>query len=216
MKRWMFAVPVLAAGLCLVALAADPAKPAPANPATPGAGANPGVGAIPGAAASHVSELIVKDVKEVPVFVYGSAKTTQMKIRETLMETFGEALFSKVKAAGVMPMGAPVFIYHGATGDPDQEFSLETGVPIEAAGAAALAKADLGKFKVRKLEAFHCASVYYTGPVSGLGQAFAKLYPDIAKSGYQPTDEMREVYLAWEGPDSPNNVIELQVGISKP
>ncbi len=154
----------------------------------------------------RVSDLIVKDVKEVPGYLCGSARTTLTTMPQVLERNF-LPIPAKARENHLALSGPALFVYHGCTGDPDQPFALDTGFIVEPDTK------DLGDLKVKKLPAFRAATAYYTGPVTGLGEAFGKLFAQLGAAGYTPTDETREVYLWWEGPESPNNVVELQVGI---
>jgi effector-binding domain-containing protein len=198
MPRIVLAIVALIAGaacLCAGRAAAQPPTP----PATqPQAQAPAGHG--------RVSDLIVKDVKEVPGFLFGSARTTLTTMPQVLGRTFSP-IPAKARENHVALSGPAIFVYHGCTGDPVQPFSLDTGFVVEPGTP------DLGELKVKKLPAFRAATAYYTGPVAGLGEAFGKLFAQLGAAGYTPTDETREIYYLWEGPESPNNVVELQVGI---
>jgi hypothetical protein len=37
--------------------------------------------------------------------------------------------------------------------------------------------------------------------------------PAIAAAGLKPSGDMREMYLYWEGPESANNVIQVQMEV---
>lgn len=54
------------------------------------------------------------------------------------------------------------------------------------------------------------ATAYYTGSVKHMGQAAGKLYEIMMANNLRPTNQYREIYLYWEGPESPNNVVEIQ------
>jgi effector-binding domain-containing protein len=157
----------------------------------------------------HLSGLVVKEVREVPGFLGDSTRTTLRTLPAALGQVF-QPIMAKAKESHVEGMGPAIFVYRGATGDPDQEFVLETGFAVPADTK------DAGDLKVKKLPAILAATAYYTGPVAHMGEACGQLYAQIAAGGYTPTQQMREVYLWWEGPDSPNNVVELQVEIRKP
>jgi hypothetical protein len=49
--------------------------------------------------------------------------------------------------------------------------------------------------------------------MSRIDRAYEKLGPSVTAAGHTPTGETRELYLYWEKPESPNNVIQLQMGI---
>jgi effector-binding domain-containing protein len=199
----------LAFALALTALlltTGDPwaqAADGPASGVKPGGtAANPALSTQP---VWHLSPLLVKDVKEVPGYLHGSAETTLADIAKTLDKIF-MPLMDKAQKAGLLG-GPPIFVYHGATGDPTAKFTLDTGFAVPADTKP------LGEFKVNKLPGYRAATAYFTGPLSSLGAAYTQFFPELMKAGYTPTGDMREVYLFWEGPDSANNVVEIQVGI---
>ena len=135
-------------------------------------------------------------------YFYKSNETTFDGIRETVEKLIPD--LHKALAEGNVALRGPlVFIYHGVTPDPKVKFTLEIGM-IVAEGTK-----PVGDFKVRDVPEYHCASVLYSGPVKGLGGAFEKLYSEAAP---KVTDEAREMYLYFEGPESPNNVIHVSAG----
>lgn len=100
-----------------------------------------------------------------------------------------------------------LFVYHDPSENPAKPFDLEIGVPVrDAAGLPS-------EFQVRNLPAFHCATLLYRGPLRLLNKAYEKLIPEMIKAGLVPSDETRESYIAWESPESKNNVVQIQVGI---
>lgn len=149
------------------------------------------------------------DIQTVSAFTYGSvhARTTLTKLQETigvLMPKF-EAAASK---GDVHPSGAMVFTYDGATGDPDQEFDLRLGAFINrpVAPGSGIDSSDEPAMK--------CATLVYRGSLANMKEAFGKLYGVIGARGLRPTGISRELYLYWEGPSSPNNIVQLQVGVN--
>ena len=118
-------------------------------------------------------------------------------------------LVTAAQEAGVHFMGGPVFIYDGAMGDPDQPFKLTTGFPV-APGTEAVDGA-----VIEELPAVRVASVYYTGPVEHLQEAYQALFPALFRAGLRPAGVSREVYLHWVDEDSPNNVIEVQAVLAE-
>ena len=102
----------------------------------------------------------------------------------------------------IKPSGPVVFIYRGTA----ESFTLEVGVVVATDTKAA------GDFQVRTLPPFHCAAILYSGPVASLSRAYQELMPQVFQA-FQPTSDWREVYLYWEGEQSPNNVVQIQMGI---
>ncbi len=157
----------------------------------------------------HLSAVIEKSVREIPGFMSATATTTIPKIKEVVAAKFGP-MGKAAREAGVHFEGPAIFIYQGATGEMEQPFDLTMGMPV-----AADAK-DVGEYKVAKRPGMLCVSAYYTGDISHLGEAWGKFYGQAMQRGVKPTGESREVYLFWEGEESPNNVIELQIAIERP
>ena len=139
-------------------------------------------------------------------FAHITVKTSIQKIGDTARDGF-EKLAKLMKDNNAFPAGPPMLISHGATQDPAAEFTLDIGyiVADDAKGG--------GELKVEKLEKFHCSSVLYTGPADKVSAAYEKVYGDLSKAGHQPTTEAREMFLYWEGADSPNNVMQVSAGI---
>ena len=165
----------------------------PAEPAKDAAGGN------------VVGESRVQTLRAVS-FCHITVKTTLQKIREVANEGF-EKVRKAMAEDKIVPSGPPMFVFHGASPDPAAEFTLDIGfiVPDDAKAA--------GDVKVEKLEKFHCTSVLYTGPAAGVSVAYEKVYFDLTRASHMPTSESREMFLYWEGPDSPNNVIQVSAGI---
>ena len=158
------------------------------------------------APAFHLSEVIVKNVKARPDYLYVEAKTTIAKMSDTVKAHF-EPLIDKMSKSQIMPRGGPVFVYADLTQDVDKEFTVRMGMPVEKG-----VKAPEG-CKLAQLDGYKCASVYYTGSLQDIGKGYAKLYTDLFAQRLKPTGESREVVLYWEGPESENNVIEIQAAV---
>jgi effector-binding domain-containing protein len=152
-----------------------------------------------------ITKMRIQDFPAVHYF-YASTETNLTQISATVQETMPKVL-TALKENSVAPVGPSIFVYHGVTQDPNKPFTLEIGFPV-----ADTAK-DAGDMKVRQLEAFHCASVIYSGPISQVTQAYQQVFTEIFAAGLQPTGETREMYLYWDGPESPNNVELILVGV---
>jgi hypothetical protein len=100
------------------------------------------------------------------------------------------------------------YYYKAPHRSPSEPFTMETGqfVPDDVKA--------IGKYEVRELPEFKCASLLYVGTIGpSIGDAWQALYRGVRAKGLKPTDEERELYLYWEGVDSPNNVVQVQVGV---
>ncbi len=136
--------------------------------------------------------------------ISGSAQTTFEKMMEVINKYM--PMIKAADAEGkIHPAGPGMFVYRDMK-DMTQPFTLDIGWVVAADSK------DVGELKVRKLEAFKCATVLFTGPVNHLGNAYGKLIGQMATANLTPGTETREMYLYFEGVDSPNNVVQIQVG----
>ena len=148
-------------------------------------------------------------VKEVGPRAYYSLKK-EVKLAE-MHEFAVEAITELIKKATEQKLGqgGPImFTYHNFTGDPEQKFTTEIGLPVF--------KKDVEKSAgpyIRETTKFKCASAIFQGPLSKLGEAWAAFVTAAMQKGV-PTGESRELYLYFENADSPNNIIELQMGLN--
>lgn len=140
---------------------------------------------------------------------------TYLSLRmQTTLEHIGPAVTQAVnqikdlmRDAKVQPAGPGMLIYHGVTQNPTAPFELQVGYIV------ADETKDIGEARVQKLEPFRAAVVLYSGPIKQVGEAWRQAYESVFENGMTPSGEAREVYFHWEGPDSPNNVHQIQVGV---
>ena len=140
-------------------------------------------------------------------YAFVSTQTTLNKVANavgTLMPTIDAA----IDAGKLRTVGPVVLTYHGATGEPDKQFTLDVGVIVK----DGTPKPD--GIQMTTVGPASCATVIYAGQMSQIGQAYGKLYGEIGRRGLQPTDVCREAYLYWEGLESANNLIQLQAELS--
>lgn len=175
--------------MCGSALLAAPAQPAPAKD--------------PSAVTDPRSQTLKPFI-----FCFAKTRTNFTSIEKTLNAVVPE-LKKSMLAAGAERAGSLVLIYHGASDDMNKEFDLEVGFPIAAKVAPK------GNINVRDVAEFPCTSVLFTGAFSQFGDAYGKLIPAAMANPGGITDEVREMYLYFEGKDSPNNVVHVSVGLKK-
>ena len=147
-------------------------------------------------------------VQEFPActYLYASQETTiaQMgPVIAEIMTRLGEA----IQEGQVRVVGAPIFVYKGATGDMNKPFQLDIGFPV---AEGTQGNDDL---KVRTLDKYRCATVIYSGPVAQIGQAYQKVFTDLMEAGLKPSGDSREMHFYWESAESPNNVVLIQIGV---
>jgi effector-binding domain-containing protein len=163
--------------------------------------------AAPGAADSSTStEMRVQTFKPYN-YTYVSTKTSLKKLKEAIGELTPK-LTAAIESGKIHPTGGAIFTYHGMTGDPTKEFTLDFGIMTKDGDAAPEG------FTTDKVGAEQCASVIYSGPLNGLKQAYGKLFGEIGQNGLQATDITREVYLYWEDEGSENNVVQIRAALS--
>lgn len=139
-------------------------------------------------------------------YFYISTRANFQNIAEKA-KTLVPAVEKAVAEAHARQAGSLIFIYHGVTEDPAKDFDLEIGVPIAEKVTPA------GEFKVRDIGEYPCMSVLYAGPLASIASAFEKLMPAALTDPSKLTGETREMYLYFEAPDSPNNVVHVSVGL---
>jgi effector-binding domain-containing protein len=138
--------------------------------------------------------------------LFASRETTFDKLLDTINDILPK-LMAAVRENKTPVAGSVIFIYHGVNPTDNKPFTLDIGIVVEADAKAA------GDFKVKKLEPFRCDTILLSGPVSAIGQAYEKLMPAVMAKKHEPIGEVREAYLYWEGPESANNVVQIQMGI---
>jgi effector-binding domain-containing protein len=109
-----------------------------------------------------------------------------------------------MKREGISLRGAPVIIYHGANLDPNAQFVVDVGMPVTEGTTA------IGKTQVRSLSAKSLVAIFM-GSIHQIGRPYDRMYTQLNSDGVAPTDEYREHYLYWEGDESPNNVIMIEI-----
>jgi effector-binding domain-containing protein len=155
--------------------------------------------------AIHVTAMQVQTLPAQTYF-YVPARTTFQEIQQPIGQAMGE--LGRAAADGKVAFtGPPTFVYRGATPELNRAFDLEVGFPV------AEGTKPFGPFKVRAMGPFRCATVVYTGPVSLIDKAYDQLIPAMDRAGLQPTDETRETYWKWGGPDAADNQTLVAVGV---
>ena len=157
-------------------------------------------------AAPKIGEVIVQTIPA-KHYVFGTIETDFKSMGEPIGKTLA-ALMEAASENRVGLHGPVIHFYYGAPHQAaDKPFKMETGWFVPEGTK------EVGKFKVRELPKFKCASILYVGPATRIGDAWQELHRSLKAKGLTPTDEERELYLYWEGVDSPNNIVLVQVGV---
>ena len=148
-------------------------------------------------------------IKEVPEKQFFCVKKELLitEVQAFAAETFPE-LVRKATQLRLGQKGPLALTISGYQGDPAKSFTAEVDFPYAE-------KNDdyKGAYSYRTAPKFKCASMIFQGPVGGTGASWGKLVQAAISAGHQPTGESREVFLDFVGPDSTENIIELQLGI---
>lgn len=163
--------------------------------------------AQPGDGEVLISNMRVQDFPGGKYF-YTATKLTIPQIGEFAGNAI-PALITTIRENRINVAGPEVFVYQGMSEDMTKEFDLEIGFMVDAGTK------EVGDYKVRDLAPFHCATVIYSGPVTDVGKAYQEIFTQIFAAGMRPTGEVREMYLYWESPESPNNIEVIMVGVAK-
>lgn len=154
-------------------------------------------------------DFVVSDVRVQTIagftYLYGSTRTSFQAMSEPVERTIA-AMEKAITEGKFRPSGPLVFVYRDLK-DPGQPFTLDVGFCVPDDTAA------FGDYKVRKVEPFKCATVLFSGPLSKVPEAYNKVMGALPALNLKPTTTVREFYLYWETPDSPNNIVQIQVGI---
>ena len=92
--------------------------------------------------------------------------------------------------------------------------SLDTKFVLEIAMVVDGEKPYDGKYKFKELQGFKCASTVHNGSINEMGETYKKFMPQLFSNGHKINDESREVYHKYVGPDSAENVTEIQIGLN--
>lgn len=108
--------------------------------------------------------------------------------------------------------GDPVFIYSGAGTGPHDLFTMQIALPVPDDAADQIQPTD--DHAVKHFDAFKCFAVGYRGPMTHIGDAYAPVMNALRDAGHTPLEQSREVYRRWVAYDSPENHVEIQLGIA--
>jgi len=114
----------------------------------------------------------------------------QVRAERKMLSNFPQGLgsmmnegFAAIQAAGQMPAGPPILLYHDEVYTPEQ-VDTECAWPVEDA-----------KLATGTLPAITAAHYLHTGPYEEMEKVYPVLMQWISEHGYRPLIPMREVYL---------------------
>ena len=153
-----------------------------------------------------ITPMRLQTLKGAPNYLYSEGETTLDAVKQTVDTNFNP-LRDLFESGKLQATGPAIFVFTGISMDMSKPFKIQTGLPVKADVAA------FDNYKVRALPALRAATVVFNGGLANLSAAYVKIYSDIFTAGLRPTGETRETYLHWEGSDSSNNIILIQVGV---
>jgi effector-binding domain-containing protein len=159
----------------------------------------------PAARAYAVTPMRVQQLVGAEHFCYAEAETTFANLKDTIDKLI--PLVNPPPERFARPFGDLIFVYDGPMDDPAKPFKLSIGMSVKPGTVAPAGT------KLRKLESIRAATAVYSGSLQHIGQAFGQLHSELREAGLQPTGQSRETYVYWEGHDSANNVIILQIAV---
>lgn len=121
------------------------------------------------------------------------------------------SLRDAILEAHVAPSGPSVLIFDaGAVASGKQDMTIEGGIPVRNANA------NVPGATVRQLDAVTAAVFVVNGAnAATLEDAYQQMFKTVMEAGYQPTGEVRQHTLYFEAPDSPNNVMMIEIVLQK-
>lgn len=115
------------------------------------------------------------------------------------------AMMEEAEQHGLKVIGPWTFVSHGLPRDGNTTFRIEFCLPVSAGGSYR------GSYALKTLKPILCASRHYEGPLQRLfSDGYGPLLQAIDTAGHALSGESREVYHRWQGPDAPDNQIEIQ------
>lgn len=116
-------------------------------------------------------------------------------------------LTSAAKEAGLVVTGPMVIVFHRITPNPEAPVDFEMGYICDEATR------DAGEAQIGVLKPATCATINYTGQITGIAKAYETLFPAIYAAGKTPTPEIRQLLLYFEHERSENSLSQIQVVI---
>jgi hypothetical protein len=146
----------------------------------------------------------IKRVKAKPfTFLYGEAETGFAGISAGGKKIM-DKLMPFMEKRGLAAAGACVWAYKYLG---KGRVRLRAGFPVPEATVIKGKSA----FAVSEEPAWECYSTEYAGPMERIPRAWEEFMGKIKAKGFKPRNLNREIYHKWIGPDSPENLTELQV-----
>lgn len=118
-------------------------------------------------------------------------------------------LYDEAARLGLTITGPVQYIYEGATGAINKEFTLTIALPIQEMEAGILSE----EITVKTIPGFRCATCTYTGSWDTLMALYGALFPAFYAQGYTYNGQLREVYRGIDREEPGRCVTDIQIGV---
>ena len=138
------------------------------------------------------------------IFAFVELTTTHNRIHndvEKVMPAFMEEA-QQLEISGPME-----FVYFDATEDKDKEYQLRIAYPVKE-------EKQLKGITFENGGIFQCLTHELKGAISGLGEAYHKVFDEIFAKQLKPSNQIREVYHQFTTMEADDNFTEIQIGLN--
>jgi GNAT superfamily N-acetyltransferase len=144
------------------------------------------------------------------ILVLAASRTLTIPQVSSFSATAIPGLEADARAHGLTFIGPWIFVSHNLPQDATTTFSLKVCRAIEPP------EHYQGNYIVEPLPPLPCAMLDYKGPLQGIFEGgYTPLLEQVLQSGIPLTGEIREVYHVWTTPESPDNHVQIQVGLTE-
>lgn len=99
------------------------------------------------------------------------------------------------------------FLYFDTDGDTEKPFDLCIGFPVKERVT------DTGDYSYLETMPYTCLSLEHRGSIADLDASWKGLVQEAVGGGYILASHGREIYKQWDEFSSPENILELQIGV---
>jgi effector-binding domain-containing protein len=150
----------------------------------------------------------IKTISPMHVYCFETVATLQtimQYVRVVARNLYSEAAKNELEITG------PVYwLYDGADGRPDTEFSLTIAIPV----TPGVLVSEQSEFKLKTIEPFNCLAEQHLGDWGKLGETYGRLMSEIHSKNMQMTGLTREIYIHMDFEHPEANITEVQIGIT--
>jgi len=125
---------------------------------------------------------IIPEVRDLPEQPVRSKRVVMTDFPQSLPKLMGE-VFEEIRAAGKMPTGAPILIYHDEDFNP-KEVDVEVAWPVD---DPSVANSTMPAMKI--------AYYLHVGPYASLEPVYPAMMEWISSNGYRLAGAMMEAYI---------------------